>query len=340
MYNELCHCQLHSRDRPRNKRLTVPKTTRPVKVVPHNPTLRDTSMNLSLRVAIVAVTVSMLSSSLRAQEPGEGAAPKKNGKTSGPPRSRNMPPSALPPELIARLGNLIEKDWKDRPEWAQMAVAVLKGKQMGMGSRSGWFGPGRSRYNWTWLQKRFDKKPKDGKIEPSELATGILQTDFKRLDRDHNGAITKDDLDWSAGNLLLGDSPANQVFYRLDRDSNGRVTLEEINQFFKQAAGEFEFLTPEDLRNALGFRESPGQQQRGRGGPPPGIRWKMFQRLLNGELGTLESGPDLDQMAPDFKLPLLAHDAKKTKLVLTDKFVRLSDSRGKRPVVLIFGSFT
>jgi hypothetical protein len=167
-----------------------------------------------------------------------------------------------------------------------------------------------------------------------------LPTEFKRLDRDHNGAITKDDLDWSAGNLLLGDSPANQVFNRLDRDSNGRVTHKEINQFFKQAAGEFEFLTPEDLRNALGFRESPGRQRRGRGGPQPGIRWKMFQRLLNGELGSLESGPDLDEMAPDFKLPLLVHDAEKTKLVLTDKFVRLSDSRGKRPVVLIFGSFT
>lgn len=54
----------------------------------------------------------------------------------------------------------------------------------------------------------------------------------------------------------------------------------------------------------------------------------------------LESGPDLDQMAPDFKLPLLTHDAEKTELVLTDKFVKLSDSRGKRPVVLIFGSFT
>ena len=297
-------------------------------------------MNSFLRIAIVAVTVSGLSSSLWAQERDEGAAPKEDAAAADPAGSPSTPPSGLPPELILRLGNLIEKDWKDRPEWARMAVAILKGKQLGMGGRNGWFGPGRSRYNWKWLQNRFDKDPQDGKIEQSELATAISPADFKRLDRDHNGAITKDDLDWSAGNPLFSDSPANQVFDRLDRDSNGRVTREEINKFFKQAAGEFEFLTPEDLRNALGFRESADRKQRGRGGPSPGIRWKMFQRLLNGELGTLESGPDLEQMAPNFNLPLLAHDADKTELVLTDKFVKLSDSRGKRPVVLIFGSFT
>lgn len=297
-------------------------------------------MDSCLRIALVAVTASTLSSLLTAQEPDERAAPNKDVATTGPGRPPGAAPSGLPPELIMRLGDLIERDWRDRPEWAQMAIGVLKDKQMGMGSRNGWFGPGQSRYDWTWLQQRFDKEPKDGKIEQSEFASGISQTEFKRLDRDQNGAITEGDLDWSADNLALGDSPANQVFDRLDRDSNGRVTLEEVNQFFEKAAGEFEFLTPEDLREALGFRESAGRPKPGRGEPPPGIRWKMFQRLLNGELGTLESGPDLEQMAPDFNLPLLEHDAEKTKLVLTDTFVRLSDLRGKRPVVLIFGSFT
>ncbi len=66
----------------------------------------------------------------------------------------------------------------------------------------------------------------------------------------------------------------------------------------------------------------------------------MFQRLLNGELGTLQPGLELDQPAPDFNLPLLAHDAENGKLVLADRLVKLSDYRGKRPVVLIFGSFT
>ena len=44
-----------------------------------------------------------------------------------------------------------------------------------------------------------------------------------------------------------------------------------------------------------------------------------------------ESAPKVGVDAPDFELPYLGE---------TDKTVRLSDFRGKRPVALIFGSYT
>jgi alkyl hydroperoxide reductase subunit AhpC len=56
----------------------------------------------------------------------------------------------------------------------------------------------------------------------------------------------------------------------------------------------------------------------------------MLRMLLTGELGSFEPGPALGEPAPDFTLT--THDGKQT--------VTLSDSRGKKPVVLIFGSFT
>ncbi len=52
--------------------------------------------------------------------------------------------------------------------------------------------------------------------------------------------------------------------------------------------------------------------------------------LFRGEMGTLEEGPKVGDLAPDFTLP--THDGKEV--------IQLSSQRGKLPVVLIFGSFT
>jgi peroxiredoxin len=52
--------------------------------------------------------------------------------------------------------------------------------------------------------------------------------------------------------------------------------------------------------------------------------------FLRGELGWLSAGPKIGDMAPDFDLP--RHDRPER--------VKLSESLGKRPVVLVFGSFT
>jgi len=52
--------------------------------------------------------------------------------------------------------------------------------------------------------------------------------------------------------------------------------------------------------------------------------------MLKGEIGSLREGPAPGAQAPAFRLR--THDGKRT--------VSLSDYRGKKPVVLIFGSFT
>ena len=56
----------------------------------------------------------------------------------------------------------------------------------------------------------------------------------------------------------------------------------------------------------------------------------MVNMLLAGELGSLEPGPSLGDMAPDFTLS--TYDGKSE--------ITLSSYRDKKPVVLIFGSFT
>ena len=61
--------------------------------------------------------------------------------------------------------------------------------------------------------------------------------------------------------------------------------------------------------------------------PSPG---KLLKMLLAGELGSLQAGPKLNDEAPGFRLATFDG---KTK-------VSLADYRGKKPVVLVFGSFT
>ena len=61
--------------------------------------------------------------------------------------------------------------------------------------------------------------------------------------------------------------------------------------------------------------------------PSPQI---LLKGLFEGEIGSFREGPSVGRLAPDFRLKL--HDG--------DKEVSLSDYRGKKPVVLVFGSFT
>ena len=60
------------------------------------------------------------------------------------------------------------------------------------------------------------------------------------------------------------------------------------------------------------------------------MRAMLLRNLLRGDLGSPYEGPRPGTMAPDFTLP--THDG-------TAK-VTLSDFRDRKPVVLIFGSFT
>ncbi len=232
----------------------------------------------------------------------------------------------LSPEHMKQFGQMLEQDWKRRPEWGDMAVAVLKGEAMRPGM--GWWRPSYRRFDFTWLRAQFDADT-DGAVVRAELPE-LAKADqlFARLDRDLDGRVTATDLE-----AVEPAGPANMmasyVFYQLDKDSNGRVTIDEVAGFFANADGEdLGFLTPEDLRVALDDPESRKPATRApSSGPTPADMLRMF---LTGQMGWLEAGPELGDLAPDFTLP--THHGSSTET--------LSASRGKKPVVLIFGSFT
>ncbi len=277
----------------------------------------------------------------------ESASPESQSSSPNP----NAPPSEfaltkellgnLSPEHMKSLGQMLDQDWKDRPEWGEMAVAILKDDFMRPGT--GWWKPSAKRYDWKWLSDRLDAN-KDGKVERDELPGDVAKADqlFERLDRDGDGQLTPADLDFTDPNpaTMFMNVPAmknmmsNQLFSRLDKDSNGRVTMQELAEFFRYGdKEELEFLTPEDLRFAMDPPPSkkpasePDNNPASAGPSTPAAALKMF---LRGDMGWLTAGPQVGDVAPDFTLP--KHDGTAN--------VKLSDSFGKRPVVLVFGSFT
>jgi hypothetical protein len=214
-------------------------------------------------------------------------------------------------------------DKAPRPESVRMLSAILRGSRMGPGD--GWFGPSRSRYDWAWLRKRFPPN-KDGAITRKEFR-GPAEL-FDRLDRDRDGAITAEDFDWSPKSPFLRQMSAYEGWFRgMDSDSNGRVSRKEWQALFERMARGKDHITPEDLRAALqppAARKAPGKKEAEK------MRAMLLRNLLKGDLGSPFEGPRPGTVAPDFTLP--THDGKAT--------VALSDFRGRKPVVLIFGSFT
>lgn len=210
-------------------------------------------------------------------------------------------------------------------EAVQMLSAVLSGSQMGPGD--GWFHPGQSRYGWDWLAERYDTD-KNGVVSKDELAGyGEL---FERLDRDHDGELKAEDFDWSEKSpFIKQQGMAGQLFARVDHSSNGRVSQEEWQKFFEKLAGEKGYVSREDLRAGL-FPPPPNvaaMAARAAEGPAEPT---LIKGILSGELGSICEGPRIGAKAPDFELE--TEDGKQK--------VHLADFRGKKPVVLIFGSFT
>jgi hypothetical protein len=201
-----------------------------------------------------------------------------------------------------------------------------------MGPNSGWFHPSESRYEWSWLAARFDHN-KDGMVTADELKGSARL--FRALDRDGDEAVTSEDLDWSPrSRYLQARAQARGRFAQMDRNSNGRVTLAEWEKAFEQAAKGKKFLTQEDVATLLypPAAASPRPTAGGKkpAGPEMPSRLMLLQGLFSGELGSSTEGPSLGEQAPAFTLE--THDKSRR--------ISLADYRGKKPVVLIFGSFT
>jgi Ca2+-binding EF-hand superfamily protein len=211
-------------------------------------------------------------------------------------------------------------------EFVQMLAAIHAGSSMGPGD--GWFHPGQSRYSWQWLAQHFDRN-KDGKISRQEFPGSAKL--FARLDRDGDGYLTADDLDWSNQSLFLQhQARANMLFQLMNTKRNGRITAEDWQALFQKLAKGKDYLTVEDLR-AIVPAPTPPQPTRPM---PPQMRKMMVATLTNGliagELGSILEGPRIGDQAPDFTLK--TQDGQQT--------ITLSQFRGQKPVVLVFGSFT
>lgn len=211
-------------------------------------------------------------------------------------------------------------------EFGQMFTAVISGSVMGPGG--GWFKPSQGRYNWDWLADRYDLD-RDGKITKKEF-TGPPEL-FQRLDRDRDGTITASDMDWADNSAYLRQlGQATQWLVKMDDDGDRRLSKEEWDKLFQKFAQGKAYLNADDVRAMFNPPAPP---------PPPGqarspmadmpSKKILLTGLLNGELGSACEGPKIGDEAPDF--------------VLTDldgKTVSLSQFRGKKPVMIVFGSFT
>ena len=210
-----------------------------------------------------------------------------------------------------------------RGEFLQMFDAVVSGSQMGPGD--GWFKPSQSRFTWERFRRTFDKG-NAGRVTAKKFA-GSPEL-FESLDRDGDGAITADDLDWSDSAPYFRQlSVAQQLLRRIDENGDRKLSKEEWMAAFNKAAKGKNTLDPEAVRRILYPPTPPFTFKKSGGGPS---KETLLLGLLTGELGSGAEGPTLEGMAPDFTLPTPTGKAT----------ITLADYRNKKPVVLIFGSFT
>jgi hypothetical protein len=214
-------------------------------------------------------------------------------------------------------------------EAAEMVLAVNRGDELGPGA--GWFHPGEIRHGFESLARRFDANA-DGSLDADELKVevGNAQNAWARLDRDQDGFVRADDFDWSDGSKFEQETRRAWRWFRAaDSSSNGRISASEWSGLFAKLAAGKDYLSMEDVRNVLRLAEpAPTSSGTSSGGEPSAA--VFINAFLRGELGSFGSGPELGESAPDFELETPDTSAK----------ISLSSFRGKKPVVLVFGSFT
>jgi hypothetical protein len=188
-------------------------------------------------------------------------------------------------------------------------------------ARADWVRTGRSRYSWKWLAERCDKDA-DGSVDRTEFP--LSDEIFSRIDRTWDGRLTADDFDWSKeGKLGRQKETTFAMFKPIDKDSDGRITAEEWQAHFAKATKEKGYLSEEDLEK---FIYQPRVQKTAK---------ENKLRTSDAEFSPAREKernevPQPGEIAPDFELR--SPDGATS--------VKLSQFRGKKPVVLIFGCFT
>ena len=233
-------------------------------------------------------------------------------------------PPAKPSARLTPI-QVLEKAWPDHPEWVAMLVDILQGSQLGPGD--GWFkkGVAQTRFTLPAALSTFDKDG-DGAISRSEFRG--KEGDFVRLDRDRDGLLTEPDFDFSPH--ALSPSPGMMLFYMADRDGNGKVTKEEFEGIFQALdSGHLGFVSQDEMRKLL---TPPARPKAMLATPAPAGPSKkvLIKGLYRQEIGSLQPGPKLEDLAPDFTL----------RTVDGTEELTLSKQIGPKPVVLVFGNFT
>lgn len=242
-------------------------------------------------------------------------------KTSESPEPESAELEPLTPEaekIVEELRASLAKD----SEALAMLESILTGSTLG--PEDGWFplAKAQTRYEWNTINSRFDTN-KDGSISGKEFAGS--EADFKRLDRDGSGSLSEADFDWSQHSL--SPSPGMSLFFMTDRDGNGKLTQDEFTQLFQNLAGQdSEFIALDDVRDQF---QPPARASAGDKRPDRPSRSTLITGLKQQEIGSLQAGPKVEEVAPDFTLKSL-----------DGQEVTLSKVVGPKPVVLIFGNFT
>ena len=211
------------------------------------------------------------------------------------------------------------------PEWLEMFTSIVQGGDMGPGT--GWFHDGQGRFGWEWLARKCDING-DEQITAKEFP-GSPEA-FRKLDRDGDGRITKEDLDWADNSPYMQQYFfARQLLRRGDTNRDNKLSEEEWLKLFRSASGSDPELDAEKLRRLLYPPRPPMPSSSGANSGEPSM-WTLLKGLYRCEIGSVCAGPGIDELAPNFRLS--THDGKQT--------LELKQFRNQKPVVLVFGNFT
>ncbi len=238
----------------------------------------------------------------------------------GPSESKEP---AVVEELTSEAQLAVERLRQQLPgdsEAIAMLESILSGRRLG--AEDGWFPMSKSSTSlgWSFAMDRFDDN--DDQVIDAKEFTGQA-ADFSRLDRTGDGKLTEADFDYSQHSLTR--TPGFMLFFMADRDTNGKVTKEEFAELFDKLGGGGEFLALDDLRDQF----APPPPSTSSNSPDKPSRSTLVLGLKQQEVGSLQPGPSVGEVAPDFTLRTIKGDT-----------VTLSEQIGEKPVVLIFGNFT
>lgn len=209
---------------------------------------------------------------------------------------------------------------------------------------------------WSYLQRKYDADG-DGVVSKAEYDRGEQQ--FKRLDRNNDGRLTSEDVARGRGGRMAqqvlvryfqaDDNPrelkfeeVGQTFAKADTDKDGTLSLEEFTFIAEAAAAGAGRRPPvgrlyRALVSAVDADDNGSVSQAeleafftARDSNGDGVWTMSGGRGGRGRRDLHATGAKEGTVAPDFTL----------KPTGGGKAVTLSSFRGRRPVALIFGSYT